>query len=65
LIPVVEQIAGALIALREAQYHIRQVQRLSPDHRAAGLDYMNFDIEKMAAELVKVAQLVQSSPTTR
>lgn len=63
--PVVEQIASALIALREAQHHIRQVQRLSSLCQAEGLDYMNFDIEKMAAELVKVAQLVQSSSITR
>jgi hypothetical protein len=56
--PAVEQVARALIALRDAQYHIRQASKLVVP--ADGLDLMVFDIEKMAAELVSVAKSVQS-----
>lgn len=56
--PAVEQVARALIALRDAQYHICQASKLIVP--ADGLDLMIFDIENMTAELVSVAKSVQS-----
>jgi hypothetical protein len=56
--PVTANIAQALIALRDAQYHVRMASKVvSP---TGELDLMVFDIEKMVANLVKVSQSVQS-----
>jgi hypothetical protein len=56
--PAVEQVAQALIALRDAQYHIRKASKLL--FPAECLDLIIFDIENMATELVFVAKSVQS-----
>ena len=52
-----EQVAMALIALRDAQYHIKQTTKY---HASPSLDLMSFEIEKMAKDLVSIAGTVKS-----
>jgi hypothetical protein len=52
-----EQVAMALISLRDAQYHIKQTTKY---HRETALDCMSFEIEKMAKDLVAIAKAVQN-----
>jgi hypothetical protein len=52
-----EQVAMALISLRDAQYHIKQTTKY---HTSPSLDLMSFEIEKMAKDLVTIAKTVQN-----
>lgn len=57
----VEQVAMALIALRDAQHHLKQASMGL--EQSTNLDLMMFDLEKMSGELVDVARKEQSADT--
>jgi len=59
--PVVANVAQALIALKDAQYYVKQVERLVSGKDAETMDFLTFDLEKAQDELVKLARLMQSS----
>lgn len=59
--PVVANVAQALIALKDAQHYVKQVERLVSGHNADAMGFLAFDLEKAQAELVELAKLMQSS----
>jgi len=60
LTPVVANVAQALIALKDAQYYVKRVERLVSGDHAETMDFLAFDLEKAQDELVKLVRLMQN-----